>query len=224
MPIAAFIFDLDGVLTDTAEHHFQAWMRLADEEGIPFSRQDNEALRGISRRESLERLLKGRAVSDEEAEALMSRKNAYYLERISRLSPADLLPGVDDMLGEIRAAGLRVGVASVSRNAAQAIQAIGLKGRFDVLCDGHSVQRHKPAPDLFLHTAEKLGVRPEECVVVEDAAAGIQAGRAAGMRTVGLGPHERVGEADLVLASLEGVRLRDILQALELRVSRQPGA
>ena len=224
MPIAAFIFDLDGVLTDTAEHHFQAWMRLAEEEGIPFSRQDNEALRGISRRESLEFLLKGRDVSNEEAEALMSRKNAYYLERISRMSPADLLPGVDDMLGEIRAAGLRVGVASVSRNAAQAIEAIGLEGRFDVLCDGNSVQRQKPAPDLFLYTAEKLGVQPEECVVVEDAAAGIQAGRAAGMRTVGLGPHKRVGKADVVLASLEGVRLRDILQALELRVSRQPGA
>ncbi|HEX9681233.1 MAG TPA: beta-phosphoglucomutase, partial [Anaerolineales bacterium] len=197
--IRAFVFDLDGVLTDTAEHHYFAWKRLADDEGIPFSREENEALRGVSRRESLRLLLKGRAVSEEEAGELMARKNAHYLASIREVTASDLLPGVEGLLNEIRTSGMRIAVASSSKNAAQVIEALGLREQVDVLCDGSSVDQPKPAPDLFLEAARRLGVSPRECVAVEDAAAGIEAARRAGMRTVGIGPAARVGEADLVL-------------------------
>lgn len=212
--IRAFVFDLDGVLTDTAEHHYFAWKKLADDEGIPFTREENEALRGVSRRESLRLLLKGRTVSEEEAEELMARKNAHYLASIREVTASDLLPGVEGLLNELRTSGMRIAVASSSKNAAQVIEALGLRERIDVLCDGSSVEQPKPAPDLFLEAARRLGVSPRECVAVEDAAAGIEAARRAGMRTVGVGPAARVGGADLVLPGLDGVRLATILDAL----------
>ncbi|MGH2625485.1 MAG: beta-phosphoglucomutase, partial [Anaerolineales bacterium] len=198
-PIRAFVFDLDGVLTDTAERHYLAWKKLADDEGIPFTREENEALRGVSRRESLRRLLKGRTVSEVEAQALMARKNAHYVASIRQVTPSDLLPGVAGLLREIRQAGMAIAVASSSRNAGQVIEALGLQTWIDVLCDGSSGEQSKPAPDLFLEAARRLGVPPTECVAVEDAAAGIEASRRAGMRTLGVGPAARVGEADLVL-------------------------
>lgn len=212
--VRGFIFDLDGVLTDTAELHYRAWKRLADEEGIPFTREDNEALRGVSRRESLERLLRGRPIGEAEAEELMARKNAYYLESLALISPADLLPGVDSLLSEMRAAGLKIAVASASRNAARVVDALGLGARIDALCDGHSVQRQKPAPDLFLFAAGRIGLEPPACVVVEDSAAGITAARAAGMRCVGIGPPQRVGQADVVLPDLANIRLEELLKRL----------
>lgn len=212
--IRAFVFDLDGVLTDTAEHHYLAWKKLADDEGIPFTREENDSLRGVSRRESLRRLLKGRTVSEEEAAELMARKNTHYLTSIQEVRASDLLPGVEGLLNEIRASGMRIAVASSSKNAAQVIEALGLRERIDVLCDGSSVEQPKPAPDLFLEAARRLSVPATECVAVEDAAAGIEAARRAGMRTVGIGPAARVGEADLVLPGLEGVGLGTILQAL----------
>ncbi|MGH2606430.1 MAG: beta-phosphoglucomutase, partial [Anaerolineales bacterium] len=201
-------------LTDTAEHHYFAWKKLADDQGIPFTREENEALRGVSRRESLRLLLKGRTVSEEEAGELMARKNAHYLASIREVAASDLLPGVEGLLKEIRTAGMRIAVASSSKNAAQVIEALGLRERIDVLCDGSSVEQPKPAPDLFLEAARRLGVAAKECVAVEDAAAGVEAARRAGMRTVGIGPEARVGEADLVLPSLDGVRLAKILNAL----------
>lgn len=213
--IRAFIFDLDGVLTDTAEYHYRAWKRLADEEGMPFTREDNEALRGVSRRESLTRLLKGRQVSEEEAEALMARKNSYYQEMIREITSADVLPGARELLREIRAAGMKIAVASASKNAREVVDRLNLWEHVDTLCDGNEVQASKPAPDLFLRAAEKVGVPPAECVVVEDAEAGVLAGRNAGMKTIGLGPSERVGAADAVFPSLVGRRLGEILTALE---------
>jgi kojibiose phosphorylase len=210
--IRAVIFDLDGVLTDTAELHFAAWKRLADEEGLAFTREDNERLRGVSRRQSLEFLLRGRAVSEEQAEALMARKNEYYRQMIQRLTPNDLLPGAARLLTELRRAGIRVAIASASRNARDVIERLGIASLVDALTDGDSVTRARPAPDLFLHAAKQLGVPPEQCVVVDDAAAGVQAARAAGMRVVGLGPTARVGSADLVFASLESVHLNDIVK------------
>ncbi|MBI3915364.1 MAG: beta-phosphoglucomutase [Chloroflexi bacterium] len=207
----AVIFDLDGVLTDTAELHFQAWKRLADEEGLAFTREDNERLRGVSRHQSLEFLLQGRTVSEVEAEALMSRKNKYYQQMIRRLTPADLLPGVAPLLTELRQANLKIAIASASRNADEVIERLGIADQVDALGDGNSVERQRPAPDLLLHVARQLGVSPEQCVVVDDAAAGIEAALAAGMRVVGLGPASRVGNADIVLANLDGIHPEDIL-------------
>jgi beta-phosphoglucomutase len=205
--IRAIIFDLDGVLTDTAEYHYQAWKRLAEEEGIPFTREDNDKLRGVSRRRSLEILLGAREVTEEQAKEMMARKNRYYQESIKQITPANLLPGVPELLAELRAAGIKIAVASVSKNSEAVIDGLQIWDRIDALSDGYSVARSKPSPDLFLHAAMQLHVPPSECVAVEDAAAGIESAQSAGMRTVALGPGERFAEVrpDVILPSLAGI-------------------
>jgi len=213
--ILAFIFDLDGVLTDTAEYHFRGWKRLADEEGIPFTREDNEALRGIPRRDSLMIVLKGRTYPEEKIQEMMERKNNYYLEFIREITPRDLLPGARELLEEIHAAGLKSAIGSASKNAGEVIDRLGIRSLLDAISDGYSVERQKPAPDLFLHAAKQLHLSPAVCVVVEDAAAGVEAALAGGFRTIGIGPQERVGQAELVIPSLEGQKLANILKALE---------
>ena len=220
MAIRAFIFDLDGVLTDTAEYHYRGWKQLAKELGISFTREDNESLRGVPRRESLLLILKDRAYSEEQILEMMERKNRYYLEFIHDISPRDLLPGARELLEEIQAAGLKSALGSASKNAAEVIERLGIASLLDVIADGHSVERQKPAPDLFLYAAAQLGLSPAECVVVEDAAAGIEAARAGGFRSVGLGPRERVAMADLILPGLDGVRLHDLLARLEVSQAR----
>jgi beta-phosphoglucomutase len=212
--IRGFIFDLDGVLTDTAEFHYRAWQRLADEEGLPFSREANEKLRGVSRRESLMLIIGQRLFSEDQIQGMMERKNKYYWQAVESISPADLLPGARELLVEIRAAGLKLAVGSASKNAAQVIDRLGLRSLLDAVSDGYSVERPKPAPDLFLHAAAQLDLSPPDCVVVEDAAAGIEAARAGGFHSVGLGPVERVGQAEVVFPSLEGVHLGDLQRAL----------
>jgi beta-phosphoglucomutase len=213
-PIRGFIFDLDGVLTDTAEYHYRGWKRLAEEEGLPFTREDNEQLRGVSRVDSLRLLVKERDYSPDRLAEMAARKNDYYLELISQISAADLLPGARELLEELRAAGFKIALGSASKNAATVVQRLGIAHLFDALADGNSVARQKPAPDLFVHAAAQLGLEPAECVVVEDAAAGIEAGRAGGFRTVGLGPPERAGQAEVVVPSLEGITAADLLRAL----------
>jgi kojibiose phosphorylase len=212
--IRGVIFDLDGVLTETAEYHYRGWQRLADEEGIPFDRQTNEAMRGLSRRDSLLHLLGGSTRTEEQIEEMMERKNRYYLESIKDITSADLLPGAVELLDELRSAGIKVGLGSASKNAKEVIERLGIGDRVDTISDGYSVAHSKPAPDLFLHAAEQLGLAPEHCVVVEDAGSGVEAALAAGMLAVGLGPAERVGTAHVVLPSLEGVRWADLLAKL----------
>lgn len=214
-PIKGFIFDLDGVLTDTAEYHYRGWKRLADEEGIPFTREDNELLRGIPRRESLMLILKERMVPEEKILQMMERKNNYYLEYIREISPKDLLPGARELLEEIHKAGMKSALGSASKNAPDVVRRLGIANLLDAISDGNSVERQKPAPDLFLHAALQLNLTPEKCIVVEDAAAGIQAARAGAFHTVGLGPRERVGEAEVIFPSLEGVHLDTLLSAFE---------
>lgn len=215
MTIKAFLFDLDGVLTDTSEFHFLAWKRLAEENGILFTRQDNEALRGVSRRESLELLLKGRPVSEEQARSMMDLKNGYYLELVKKMTPADLLPGAKEILEELGNLKLKRVIVSASKNAPLVVERLQIAALIDGLVDGTSPARSKPAPDLFLLASNKYGVNPPDCLVVEDAAAGVEAAHAAGMRAVGLGPIERVGAAELVLPSLEGQRASDIISRIE---------
>ncbi len=213
--IRAFIFDLDGVLTDTSEFHYLAWKRLADEEGIPFTREDNEALRGVSRHESLRLLLKGRTLPPEQFEEWAERKNRYYLELIKQITSRNLLPGALEFLQALQKAGLKRAIASSSKNARLVVERLNLLPWVDVLIDGTMVDRSKPAPDLFLKAAELLGEHPEACVVVEDAEAGIEAARAAGMRVIGIGPYERVGKADLVISGLNALGPEEILRRLE---------
>jgi len=212
--IKAFIFDLDGVLVDTAEYHYRGWKRLADEEGLPFDRKANEALRGIPRRESLLLILKGRDLPEDKILEMMERKNRYYVEFIQEITPADMLPGARELLLEIHSAGLKSAIGSASKNSCQVLDHLGITSLFDAISDGFSVTNPKPAPDLFLHAASQLGFSPIECVVVEDAAAGIQAAQAGGFHSIGLGPSERVGIADLVFPSLENVHLAQILARL----------
>jgi beta-phosphoglucomutase len=209
--IKAFIFDLDGVLTDTSEFHYLAWQRMADEDGLEFSRELNESLRGIPRRKSLMLILNGRSFPEEKIQEMMERKNNYYLEFIGGITPRDLLPGARELLEELHQAGLKTALGSASKNAWDVVQRLGIGNLLDAVSDGNSVERQKPAPDLFLHAASQLDLPPEACVVVEDAAAGIEAGKAAGMLTLGLGPTERVGHADLVLPDLRGAQLESIL-------------
>lgn len=214
--IRAFIFDLDGVITDTAEYHYRGWKRLAEEEGIPFSREDNEHLRGVPRRESLMLILKDHVYPEEKIQEMMERKNNYYLSFIKEITPRDLLPGAKELLEEIRTAGLKNALGSASKNAGEVIERLGIRELFDAISDGFSVERQKPAPDLFLHAAAQLGLAPAECVVVEDAAAGIEAAIAGGFRSVGLGPHERVGRAEAVFPNLADVCLEDLWKALSV--------
>ncbi|MBA4376585.1 MAG: beta-phosphoglucomutase [Anaerolinea sp.] len=209
--IQAFLFDLDGVLTDTSEFHFLGWKRLAEDLGIPFTRQENEALRGVSRRESLALLLKGRPVSEAEATAMMEQKNRYYLELLEKMTPSSLLPGAKEILEELGRLGLKRVIVSVSKNAPLVIERLQLMPLIDDLVDGNAPARSKPFPDLFLLAANKCGLKPTDCLVVEDAAAGIEAAHAAGMLALGLGPVERVGKAELVLPSLAGQQAADIL-------------
>ncbi len=212
--IKGFIFDLDGVLVDTAEYHYRGWQRLADEEGLPFDRKANEALRGIARRESLLLILKGRQIPEEKLQEMMDRKNRYYVEYIQQITPQDMLPGALDLLREIRQAGLSCAIASASKNSRTVVEKLGIASLVDAISDGYSVTNPKPAPDLFLHAAAQLALSPQVCVVVEDAAAGVEAAISGGFHSLGLGPAERVGAAEVVFPSLEGLHLDQILSAL----------
>jgi kojibiose phosphorylase len=212
--IRGVIFDLDGVLTDTAEHHYLGWKRLADEERIPFDRVANEPLRGISRRDSLLVLLGDRAATEEELEEMAERKNRYYLESIEAIGAKDLLPGVVDLLDELRRAGVKIAIGSASRNARVVVERLGIADKIDALSDGNAVSRGKPAPDLFLDAARRLGLPPGRCLVVEDADSGVQAALAAGMWAVALGPAERFREAHLVLPDLANARWGELLDEL----------
>ncbi len=217
MAVRGFIFDLDGVITDTAEFHYRGWKRLADEMGFPFDRAANEQLRGVSRRESLLRLLGERAsqFTEDKLQDMMTRKNAYYLQSIQEISPRDMLPGARELLQELRAAHFKIALGSASKNARHVLRSLEIEKLFDAVADGYSVERHKPAPDLFLFAAKALQLAPGECVVVEDAAAGIEAAKAGGFYAVGLGPPERVGGADAVFPNLENVHVANVLNALK---------
>jgi kojibiose phosphorylase len=215
LPVRGVIFDLDGVLTDTAEYHYRSWQRLADEEGIPFNRDANEALRGVSRRESLMLIVGDRSYSEAQLQEMMDRKNRYYVESIEHVSTDDLLPGALTLLEELRQAGIKTAIGSASKNARPVVEKLGIADRVDAIADGYSVERPKPAPDLFLFAANAIEVEPAQCLVVEDAAAGVEAALAAGMWALGLGPVERVGAAQLVLPSLTEVHWSDLQEKLQ---------
>ncbi|MEM7727049.1 MAG: beta-phosphoglucomutase [Cyanobacteria bacterium P01_A01_bin.45] len=213
--IKGAIFDLDGVITDSSEYHYQAWQKLADQEGIPFNREANEAIRGVPRRESLLTILGDRTATEAEIQEMMTRKNNYYIELIQNVSPKDLLPGVAELLNQMRASGVKLALGSSSKNARTVIKLLQIDDLFDAIADGYSVEKHKPEPDLFLFAAEGLGLSPSECIVLEDAEAGVEAGLAAGMKVVGLGPTQRVGKANVVLSDFDGVTWEQLRSQLQ---------
>lgn len=207
------IFDLDGVITDTAEYHYRAWKRLADEEGVPFTREDNEQLRGVSRRESLTRMLKGRPIDEATAQDWMRRKNEYYQAFLQDVTPDDRLPGVTRFLQEARDAGLKVAIGSASRNTKVVLGRLGLLETFNAVGDGYSVVNSKPAPDLFVWVAGAMSLPVDTCVVFEDAEAGVDAALAGGFKAVGVGM-SKVQHAHLTLPGLEDADLNEILANL----------
>ncbi|GAC1568885.1 MAG: beta-phosphoglucomutase [Ktedonobacteraceae bacterium] len=208
----AIIFDLDGVLTDTSEYHYRAWKRLADEEGIPFTHEENdEHLRGVGRRESLMYILKGRQVTEEQMQEMMERKNRYYTEMIKSMSPADLVAGGRELLQEIRDAGIKTAIASASKNCRTVLERLDIMSYFDGIADGYSVVHTKPAPDLFVYAAGLVRTPTNVCLGVEDADAGIEAIKDAGMQALGIGPRERFHRADKVMPSLANAHLQSII-------------
>lgn len=185
----AFIFDLDGVIVSTDELHYEAWKQTADGEGIFFNREINERLRGVSRMESLEIILERaeKKYSQEEKAQLAESKNRIYRELLKKLTPADRLEGVTETLEQLRKRGYLLAIGSSSKNAPIILEKIGYKDYFDAISDGNNIKKSKPDPEVFLCAADMLGLKPEECFVVEDAEAGIRAALAGGFAPVGIG-------------------------------------
>lgn len=195
----AFIFDLDGVIVFTDRYHYQAWKQMADEMGIYFDKQINQRLRGISRAQSLEIILEryeGALLSEEQKRELMDQKNSYYCSLLDKMTSADVAPEVRSTLKKLRESGYKLAVGSSSRNARYILEKVELLEMFDAVSDGTNIRHSKPDPEVFLKAAEFLGEAPEECYVVEDAYAGIDAANAAGCVSVGIGEAGRYDRAD----------------------------
>jgi beta-phosphoglucomutase len=207
----AFIFDMDGILTETVTYHYQSWKMLAEELNIEFSLRDNEKMLGLARPDSLRIFLRDKTVSETEFQRLLRKKNEYYLELVAAFTPANLLPGVAEILHTLKETGYRLAVASSSRNTRFILNRLQIAVFFEAVTDSNTVAHAKPAPDLFLKAAYLLGIPPEECVVVEDSAAGVTAGLTAGMTVVGVGREELVGKAHFRYDSMAEVNLEEIL-------------
>lgn len=206
--IGCCIFDLDGVLVDTAKYHYRAWSELARRLGFELPPEAGEAVKGVSRMASLEIVLRAGGLSERftaaEKERLAAEKNARYLELVARMTPAEVLPGVAPFLAELRTRGVRVVLGSASKNAAPILERCGLRRAFDAVVDGTLVTRAKPDPEVFVRGAELVGMPPAACVVFEDAAAGIEAAARAGMRSVGVGDSPALAAASMRLHGFEG--------------------
>ncbi|MBW4081858.1 beta-phosphoglucomutase [Paenibacillus sp. S150] len=198
------IFDLDGVIVDTAKYHFLAWRSLAEELGFEFTEAHNERLKGVSRMRSLDILLEIGGLEFGEAEKLemAERKNRLYVQYISRLEESELLPGVLDYLSSLKKRGVGIALGSASKNAAFILDKLKIAGLFDIIVDGNTVSRAKPDPEVFQTACRRLGLQPADCVVFEDAEAGVAAAVAAGMRVVGIGRPEVLKSAGIVVAGL----------------------
>lgn len=207
--IRAVIFDLDGVLVTTDECHYLAWKQMADEEGIYFDREINQRLRGVSRMESLDIILERAEIpySDSQKAAMASRKNKYYVSLIKQLDRSALLPGAVDTIAALRKNGIKVAIGSSSRNAPAILRQIGFEGLFDAVSDGNQIKHSKPAPDVFLLAADLMGLEPKECLVVEDAYAGVEAALSAGMMVLAVGAAARNSQAHLHADNLARIDL-----------------
>jgi len=207
--IKACIFDLDGVIVDTAVYHYKAWKRLANSLGFDFTEEQNEKLKGVSRVRSLELILQwgGITKTPAEQETLATQKNTWYVDMISHMTPAEILPGAKEFLQVCRDAGLKTALGSASKNSMMILEKINIVGMFDAVIDGNKVSKPKPDPEVFLKGAEAVGIAPANCVVFEDAIAGVEAALAGGMKAIGIGSPAVLKEADLVVSGLDKMNL-----------------
>jgi beta-phosphoglucomutase len=209
MYIAACIFDLDGVIVDTAKYHFLAWKRLTDMLGINFSEEDNERLKGVSRMASLDIILEigNRKIDEKTKLEYADLKNKWYVEYISKMTPDEILPGCLPFIKELKRENIRIAIGSASKNTPMILDNVGIRDLFDAVSDGNIISKAKPDPEVFLKAAEMIGVKPEECVVFEDAVAGVKAALNAGMMCVGIGSPKILTEAHFVVAGLYEMNL-----------------
>ena len=207
--IKGCIFDLDGVIVNTARYHYLAWKKLANELGFDFSEKYNESLKGVSRMESLEILLKagGLSFDDETKLALAAKKNQWYVDYINAMEEDEVLPGAKEFIERLKAAGLKIALGSASKNALTILNRLRLADYFDVIIDGTKISRAKPDPEIFLLAAQELGLPPAGCVVFEDAKAGVEAAKKAGMKCVGVGISSELYEVDAVIPGFENIDL-----------------
>ena len=218
--IKAVIFDLDGVIVSTDECHYKAWKKMADEEDIYFDKEINNRLRGVSRADSLEIILERaeKEYSELEKEQMSERKNNYYKEFIAGLTPDDILPGAMKTLEELKSNGIKIAIGSSSKNTPIILKQIGLDNYFDAVSDGNNISKSKPDPEVFLKAADMLGIPYTECAIVEDADAGVEAGKRAEMKTVAV---HGAKEADVELDDLENLSLYSVLGSLSSNVNAQ---
>lgn len=211
--IRACIFDLDGVIVDTAHYHFLAWKRLASELGFELTPNHNERLKGVSRMQSLDIVLElgGVTASEYDKERMANKKNAWFNDYVERMMPEEIFPGVKQLIRDLKKSGIKVGLASSSKNAKTVIQLLHIQDEFDAIVDGTMIKHSKPHPEIFLLTAQKLGVSPEECVVFEDAEAGVEAALAAGMKCVGIGNEEQLNRAHEVVAKTADFKIAELI-------------
>ena len=215
--IKGFLFDLDGVIVDTAVFHFKAWRKMANKLGFDIDEAFNETLKGISRRDSIDRILAygGITLSEEEIERLAKEKNEDYLTMVDTMTKENILPGVQELIAQIKEQNYKMALGSASKNAPRILDRIGLIHEFDAIVDGNSVNKSKPDPEVFIKGADALGLKNEECVVVEDAYAGVEAAIAAGMKSIGIGEQENLPNANIVIHSFENKKIEDLLADLQ---------
>ncbi|PCH53452.1 MAG: beta-phosphoglucomutase [Flavobacteriaceae bacterium] len=201
-----FLFDLDGVIVDTAKYHYLAWKNLANSLGFNFTKEQNELLKGVSRVKSLEILLNIGKVefSEEKKQNFLVQKNTEYLSYVNKMTDKEILPGINKLLNYLDAKGIKYALGSASKNALLILEKIGLMKRFTAIVDGNDVSKAKPDPQVFLIGAQKLHMKPENCIVVEDAIAGIEAANAAKMVSIGIGDAKLLSEATYVLKDTNG--------------------
>ncbi len=211
MTFQAVLFDLDGVITDTAEYHYLAWKKLADSLGIHIDRAFNEQLKGVSREDSLKKILAHGnmldKVSAEEFAELQTRKNEWYVEMIQAITPNDVYPGILALLQDLKASGKKIALASASKNGPMLLEKMALMPYFDTIADPSKVAQSKPAPDIFLAAAQGVNVDIRDCIGIEDAFAGITAIKSAGALPVGVGSAEHLGDDIALVSSTEQLTL-----------------
>jgi len=210
--IKACIFDLDGVIVDTAHYHFLAWKRLADELNIPFTEHDNERLKGVSRLRSMDILLEigGVSMNTAQKESLANRKNGWFVDYIRQMKADEIFPGVKSLIEQLQRAGIKVALASSSKNAKTVIALLGIEKMFEVVVDGTMVTHSKPDPEIFLKAADLLQTAATDCLVFEDAEAGVEAALAAGMKCIGIGNETQLRHATKVIPTTATFQIQDL--------------